>query len=346
TGIVVIPTSTKRRGSTPDSRSRIIQPSVRTVSLTQNGIRHRMKSTDLDRPRAIFAMYQATGNEISKVHSVARIDIPAVRTKVCQYNGSSKKVRYWLKLNSYTRGATRALSDSTASSRCGSTIRPTSQTSAGAISSNSARRARCCCDGYPVATPADELSAMIACAEADRALRVDAERYLFVDAEVGKTPGLRQRYPDLRAGGLLADQHRRIRAVKQQTLDTPGKSLSGRRQLGGVAREIDDLGPHERLDGVACGDRPARPRANCQAVRGEELHDPSVAAHRATGKTVVGPDESRHEGRARLIVELLRRADLLETSRVHHGDAVRENERLRLVVRDVNKRRAEVGLQL
>ena len=95
-----MPRSTSKRGSTPDSRSRIIQPSVRTVSLTQNGIRHSTNSTDFARPRAIFAMYQAAGNAISSVQAVARIDITAVRTKVCQYSGSSKNVRYWSRLNS------------------------------------------------------------------------------------------------------------------------------------------------------------------------------------------------------------------------------------------------------
>ena len=73
-----------RRGSTPDSRSRIIQPSVRTVSLTQNGMRHRTNSIDFARPCAIFAMYHATGKAIASVQTVAKIDIVAVRTNVCQ----------------------------------------------------------------------------------------------------------------------------------------------------------------------------------------------------------------------------------------------------------------------
>jgi hypothetical protein len=73
---------------------------VRTVSLTQNGTRQRTNSTDFVRPRAILAMYQATGKAMSSVHSVASIDIAAVRTNVCQYSGSSTNVRYCLKENS------------------------------------------------------------------------------------------------------------------------------------------------------------------------------------------------------------------------------------------------------
>ena len=70
-----MPSFTSSDGSTPDSRSRIIQPSVRTVSLTQNGIRHNMKSSELARPRASFAMIQAMGNASSSVRKVAITDM-------------------------------------------------------------------------------------------------------------------------------------------------------------------------------------------------------------------------------------------------------------------------------
>ena len=79
-----MPSFTSKEGSTPDSRSRIIQPSVRTVSLTQNGIKHSMKSSELARPCASFAMIHAIGNASSSVKSVAMTDITAVRTNTCQ----------------------------------------------------------------------------------------------------------------------------------------------------------------------------------------------------------------------------------------------------------------------
>ncbi len=79
-----MPSFTSRAGSTPDSRSRIIHPSVRTVSLTQNGIRHSMKRSELARPRASFAMIQAIGNASTSVRKVAMTDMTAVRTNTCQ----------------------------------------------------------------------------------------------------------------------------------------------------------------------------------------------------------------------------------------------------------------------
>ena len=78
------PSFTSSAGSTPDSRSRISQPSARTVSLTQNGIRHTTNSSELARPRAILVMTQATGNATSNVSAVASADMMAVRTKTCQ----------------------------------------------------------------------------------------------------------------------------------------------------------------------------------------------------------------------------------------------------------------------
>ena len=59
--MAVSPSFTSKAGSTPDSLSKIIQPSVRTVSLTQNGMRQMMKSSDPARPRASLAMIQAIG---------------------------------------------------------------------------------------------------------------------------------------------------------------------------------------------------------------------------------------------------------------------------------------------
>ena len=79
-----MPSFTSNDGSTPDSRSRIIQPSVRTVSLTQNGIRQRMNSSEPARPVASFAMIQAMGNASSSVRNVAMTDMTAVRTNTCQ----------------------------------------------------------------------------------------------------------------------------------------------------------------------------------------------------------------------------------------------------------------------
>src|ERR1700693_4948984 len=107
-GTAVIPSFTRNDGKTPDSRSKIIQPRVRTVSLTQKGIKQRMNSQELARPRTSFAMIHAIGNVSSNVSSVPTTDINAVRTNTCQYRGSAKKVLYWARLATYCRGPTRS----------------------------------------------------------------------------------------------------------------------------------------------------------------------------------------------------------------------------------------------
>ena len=86
----------------------------------------------LMRPRAIFAIVQAMGKASSNVNAVARMEMTAVRTKVCQYSGSSMKVRYCSRLASYSRGATRTRSDKMPSSTCGSTSNSSSHNATGA----------------------------------------------------------------------------------------------------------------------------------------------------------------------------------------------------------------------
>jgi hypothetical protein len=128
------------RETTPVSRSRISQPSVRTISLTQNGSRHSTSITIFSRPWATLAMYQAAGNASSSVNTVASTDMTAVRTKVFQYSGSSTKVRNWFRLNAYSPGPTRACSDSRASSTCGNSTSPPSHSRAGASRKASIQR--------------------------------------------------------------------------------------------------------------------------------------------------------------------------------------------------------------
>ena len=56
-------------------------------------------------------------------------------------------------------------------------------------------------------------------------------------------------------------------------------------------------------------------------------------------------DEARHEHVGRLVVELLRRADLLQPAVAHDRDAVAHRHRLGLVVGDVQRRRPELLVQ-
>ncbi len=57
-------------------------------------------------------------------------------------------------------------------------------------------------------------------------------------------------------------------------------------------------------------------------------------------------DEIRDEGVARKIVDVARRADLLDQPVAHHHDAVRHRQRLFEIVRHVDRRDAEPVLQL
>ena len=56
------------------------------------------------------------------------------------------------------------------------------------------------------------------------------------------------------------------------------------------------------------------------------------------------PEEARDEGGLRLLVELVRRAELLDPALVHDRDRVRHRHRLLLVVRDVDERDPDVVL--
>src|SRR5919198_1062536 len=84
------------------------------------------------------------------------------------------------------------------------------------------------------------------------------------------------------------------------------------------------------------------------AVRGEAPEDVSYAraaaplqgrwvvvrAHEPVGQVADRPEELHDEAVGRVVIELARRADLLDTALVEHGDAVGDPHRLLLVVRD------------
>jgi hypothetical protein len=59
----------------------------------------------------------------------------------------------------------------------------------------------------------------------------------------------------------------------------------------------------------------------------------------------VAADEARHEGRLRMVVDVARRAGLLDQAVVHHHHQIGERHRLLLAVGDVDEADAELGLQ-
>ncbi len=81
---------------------------------------------------------------------------------------------------------------------------------------------------------------------------------------------------------------------------------------------------------AACDDtKPLRPHRDLLSVYADEVR---VA------------DEARDPLRRRRVVDLARRADLLDVAAVHHDDAIGHRERLLLVVRDVDERDADLLL--
>ena len=84
---------------------------------------------------------------------------------------------------------------------------------------------------------------------------------------------------------------------------------------------------------------PSRPRVVSSDCRSCDVRRPPDDA-------IVGPDEPRDERGPWAIVEILRRAELFESPVVHHSHVIGQHEGLGLIMRDVDERRAECGLQL
>src|SRR5579863_4365323 len=339
-GTSVNPNFTSSAGNTPDSLSNIIQPSVRTVSLTQKGMRQMMNNREPARPRASLAMIQATGNASSSVRSVAVTDITAVRTKTCQYRGSVKKVRYCARLATYCLGPVRSRKDSRARSTWGRMIRAPSHSSAGASSRPSARRP---CQRRALSILSRRAGAR---RKAHRPRRVEAEGHLFVGLQVRKLPGLGQGNAEFAPSPRLLQQHRRIRAVEQNALDLARVQRKLGRQFRGAAREHCHFRAHEDLDGIARGDGAAFERAHHPAVGGGDFGECAVGAGGSAHDPVVRTHEGRHERRLRTIVQVLRSTQLLESPVTHHADVIGQHQCFGLIMGDVHEGRTERGLQL
>ena len=121
--------------------------------------------------------------------------------------------------------------------------------------------------------------------------------------------------------------------------DHDGRGGAGRVEAEGVGAD-----PVDRLvagrEGNSDGERPG-------AVAGD-VEDGCVAGAADLAVEKVhrrGADEGGDEGVGRAVVELERRADLLDIAVAHDDDAVGHRHRLDLVVRDVDRRGAEALVQ-
>ena len=171
-------------------------------------------------------------------------------------------------------------------------------------------------------------------------------------------------------GGLRVDARRERRAIaRDQRLLVAG----GLAHLAHVDRRRVDGEDHVRVGAEILDDldldvdlrqRRVAERGVLERLRPDA--DDQAAVRRADGRRrkpeaaerdgVVGDGrlDEVHRGRAdergdeqvhRLGVERLRRVDLQDPAVAHHRDALAERHRLDLVVRDVDRRRAEAGVQ-
>ena len=111
---------------------------------------------------------------------------------------------------------------------------------------------------------------------------------------------------------------------------------------GALRRDGGVLGPEHEARAL---DATARPRAPARASRPRRCRRRGPRFHERAGQDVGGAEKTRDEQVGRPLVELHRRADLLDHAVVHHGDAVADRVRLLLVVGDEDGGEPEPLLQ-
>src|SRR6266508_3783291 len=130
---------------------------------------------------------------------------------------------------------------------------------------------------------------------------------------------------------VAGDVHQAVEMIAEEGRD-PERALE---LIGRARRSVADLDVLGSQDEV-------RARADDEVVRRRAGHRTAERAH-AVGRHLrrderADADEVRHEARARRAIDLARAPLLLEASISHDRDPVREEERLDLVVRDVDGR--------
>ncbi len=124
-------------------------------------------------------------------------------------------------------------------------------------------------------------------------------------------------------------------------------SLEARPVLGsGGLRwpDVDTLGPDGNTDGVTGSHSRVHGHDDSLAFAKTRHREPADDLVHRHIERVQRADEVGYEGGLRALVHLARASDLLDAPPVHDGDAVGHRQRLLLVVRDVDERRAELVL--
>ena len=122
-------------------------------------------------------------------------------------------------------------------------------------------------------------------------------------------------------------------------LHPPGqRQVAVERAIRGIQR-LDQLRPDQQECRFPV--RESGGSLNRDATPGT-LHHALGARHDSHRDLVHGPDETGGEGRARFRVDLARRANLFDSAAVHDDHSVADGKRFRLVVRDQDRRDAEL----
>ena len=330
-----MPRSTSSRGTTPDSRSRIIHPSVRTVSLTQNGTRHSTKSSDCARPFAILAMYHAAGKRDRERgdrrddrHRRRAHERPPVERLL-----EERPVLRETPLEDARRDARAERQERELDVRQHDEPDEPHQRRRDQQEQRETRARTCRPRGrrrHEAAGKADG-----ALGSKPNAMRSPGARSARRRSAAARC-GTRGAYDASRTSTAeFAPSKSRLSTSPSNACAEGGSSARSRASTMDSGRtNATTASPFE-----IAPRRRARSR-NPAGVESSTVSPPALA--RPSIRLLVA-DERGHERRVRMVVELLRRADLLEATGVHHGDAIRQHECFRLIVRDVDERRAEAA---
>src|SRR5215831_19951599 len=181
-----------------------------------------------------------------------------------------------------------------------------------------------------------------------RPVRRDGDTFLRLHAHIDRVAGRRpQRRMRPRLQHNIAHPDVEIQILAEEILGVDGGAddvLAGcalRLLLG----ELDVLGADRDDHGAVLGDPFGRLRLDLAHRRAHQAVTAPLERSHGTADEIGSADEISDELAVRRLVDLPRRADLLDETVVHDRDLVRERERLALVVGDIDGGEVELALQ-